>query len=415
MPVIMPKIRNMGAVGINIHYGAEAPADTSKLWVKTDTTPSSLTASPRDLEMTESDLMTCGATMPKKNNADMCAAAVGTNVYVFGGRASSSQSAGLNTILKYDAEADTLTTLSTVLPSVMFHGCAAAVGTKIYLFGGGTTGEYVRTNSILMYDTEADTITTLDGTLPEACMNLTACVVGTKIYLVGGRGAAFYKDIKSYDTDTGTITTMGATLAETGVYRPIALVGSKIYCFGARGGSTAYEKKVEVYDIDTDTVTALDNPMPIAFYHAAAVSVGTKVYLYAGGANGSRTRLVFDTETGTFTTQSGYLETAWKGIAAAKVTSGDMTKIFIFTGAYATFYAGYASDAIYASEFKTALATGTAYMKTAPSKNLFPFISGDTTLTVGVDRVYIGDAGETAAPQEAYLYDETTSEWKLIK
>ena len=64
--------------------------------------------------------------------SSMGAAAVGTKIYLFGGVGSSY----LNTIQVFDTTNDTLSTLSTTLPTTLVEMGAAAVGTKIYLFGG---------------------------------------------------------------------------------------------------------------------------------------------------------------------------------------------------------------------------------------------------------------------------------------
>ena len=63
----------------------------------------------------------------------IAAAAVGTDIYLFGGEGSGR----LNTISKYSTTTGALTDLSTTLPTSAYYIAAAAVGTDIYLFGGG--------------------------------------------------------------------------------------------------------------------------------------------------------------------------------------------------------------------------------------------------------------------------------------
>ena len=76
------------------------------------------------------------------------AAAVGNNIYIFGGYTGNGT---LNTILKFDTTTETITTLSTTLPSEVSHTSAAAVGNNIYIFGGHGATDY---DTIVKYTTE---------------------------------------------------------------------------------------------------------------------------------------------------------------------------------------------------------------------------------------------------------------------
>ena len=76
----------------------------------------------------------------------MPAAAVGTKIYIFGGCMVQS----VNTILEFDTETKTISTLSITLPTQLDGMPAAAVGTKIYIFGGnGPSG--TKLNTILEF------------------------------------------------------------------------------------------------------------------------------------------------------------------------------------------------------------------------------------------------------------------------
>ena len=72
-------------------------------------------------------------TLPKELDSSS-AAAVGTNIYLFGGYTPNTVS--LTDILKFDSTSETITTLSAVLPSGRRCGAVAAVNTNAYLFGG---------------------------------------------------------------------------------------------------------------------------------------------------------------------------------------------------------------------------------------------------------------------------------------
>ena len=110
----------------------------------------------------------------------IAAAAVGTDIYLFGGFGGISR---LNTISKYSTTTGALTTLSTTLPTSAYGIAAAAVGTDIYLFGGEGSG---RLNTISKYSTTTGALTDLSTTLPTSAYYIAAAAVGTDIYLFGG-------------------------------------------------------------------------------------------------------------------------------------------------------------------------------------------------------------------------------------
>ena len=110
--------------------------------------------------------------------------AVGSNIYIFGGR--TSDTVFSNTIQKLDTTTNTLTTLTTTLPSGMAYSSAAAVGGAIYILGGyGDSWSYFDT--IEKFDISNETITTLSTTLPKALFYTSAAAVGNNIYIFGGQ------------------------------------------------------------------------------------------------------------------------------------------------------------------------------------------------------------------------------------
>ena len=113
-------------------------------------------------------------------------------MYLFGGFYGSSASSiyQVNTICVFDTDALEITTLSVRLPQAAAAIASAAIGTKIYLFGG-TTGSKVANRSVLdtiiMFDTETNAITPLSIVLPATLCGAGAGVIGTRIYLFGGQ------------------------------------------------------------------------------------------------------------------------------------------------------------------------------------------------------------------------------------
>ena len=122
----------------------------------------------------------------------IAAAAVGTKIYLFGG----SDNSALNTIQVFDTTNNTIQTLSTTLPTASSNIAAAAVGTKIYLFGGSG-----RLNTINLFDTTNNTIQTLSTTLPQGEHSIGTAAVGTKIYLFGGSGSNYLNTINLFTVD----------------------------------------------------------------------------------------------------------------------------------------------------------------------------------------------------------------------
>ena len=80
-------------------------------------------------------------------------AAVGTDIYIFGGRNKiSTSSTYYNAIQKYDTLTDTTTTMSAKLANAAYRTSCAAVGTDIYIFGGYGSSGYLNTIQRLMIE-----------------------------------------------------------------------------------------------------------------------------------------------------------------------------------------------------------------------------------------------------------------------
>lgn len=104
-------------------------------------------------------------------------------MYTFGGWVSSSTLTS-NAIIK--CKDNTATTLTTTLPKSLRSSCAAALGSNIFVFGG--TDGTNNSNSIYKFDTTNDTISTLSVTLPTGIYGASAVSNGTDtIYILGGQ------------------------------------------------------------------------------------------------------------------------------------------------------------------------------------------------------------------------------------
>lgn len=121
------------------------------------------------------------------SNAHKCGCvSVGHKIFMFGGTTN-----GTNRwyeIWIYNTVESKLYVSPLQLPNSTASLGAAAVGSKIYLLGGQVNKGYSYTtaDTILVYDIAAETLTTLDATLPKKVEGAACAAVGSKIYLFGG-------------------------------------------------------------------------------------------------------------------------------------------------------------------------------------------------------------------------------------
>lgn len=167
-------------------------------------------------------------------------AAVGNNIYFFGG---STFKTG-TTINIYNISNNTLSKSSIALPISASGIAACAINDKIYLFGGHNTdtsagiyGTFL--DSITVFDVTNNTISTLGVRLPVKMMNIGVAALGTKIYLFGGSSAnyEYHNTIYEFDTLTNVIKKLDIELPEKMHGIAAATVNDKIYLFGGQGSS----------------------------------------------------------------------------------------------------------------------------------------------------------------------------------
>lgn len=400
-------IRNIeqGAV-LNVEYGQTPPADTSKLWVKCDK-PTNVTVSSR-LGDGAADVygFPLIATLPSIVTG-AAVAAVGKKVYVFGGASTYTNSNPLTTINVLDTETGSVTTLDAKAPST--PNCkAAAIGTKIYLACGGQY-QYYRT-TFHVFDTETNTIKSLATSADYMPSSFGMAAVGTKLYLFGGSAnTSATKKITVFDTNTSSIVTLSSTLPIE-MNNPICVtIGTKIYVFGPDNSSVEH---VCVFDTNTNVCTDLNLTIPRSISSSAAIAAGTKVYIFGGGmvttsSTPSDTILMFDSETNTFTTLDTRTPVGANGMGITLLDS----KIYLVGGRY-HFNSGCCYNSIYELPLTTPLAQGDVWIQTDMVSNFFPLISGETAIETGIYHVYVGNADNVMEEVEAYIYNG--SKWVQI-
>ena len=160
----------------------------------------------------------------------IAAATVGTKVYLFGGKIGATTSGYLTSIQVFDTESETISTLTTVLPQMAYGIAVASMGTSIYLFGGAYgSSTSKRLSTINVFDTISNTISTLATALPEAIYGMAAAAIGQRVYLFGGNTVS---SIRVFDTETETLSTLTATLPTGCREMGAAAVGTVVYLFG---------------------------------------------------------------------------------------------------------------------------------------------------------------------------------------
>ena len=259
----------------NIHYGNTAPEDTSKLWIKSEE-PSNISFpvvwKPEQIveDITDTGIKTL-------SNWGIGSAAVGTKIYLFGGIGDSYSS---RRVQVFDTKTKTLETLSVEMYAVR-DICAVAVDTKIYLFGG-FSGSLV--DSVRVFDTTTNTIQKLTATIKIYTDIISAAAVGTKIYLFGVDGTQYGGNpIYIFDTETNTVQSLSNILPKNLWGISAAAVGTKIYLFGGRTGTSGGDvNNIYIFDTETNTVQSLSNTLPKTVYYICATAVDTKIYLFGG-------------------------------------------------------------------------------------------------------------------------------------
>lgn len=219
------------------------------------------------------------------------AAAVGTDLYVFGGNTT-------NTLKKYDTLTNIWTTLPQVGPASRRKFGMTALGKKLYIYGGITTTGWSVFSDFWCFDTELMTWESLP--VPGGVSSGAALVVrGSLIYSFGGSNdnGVFYNSVYVYDPAKRAWTYLGG-LPSTVSMGVAAVVEGKFYYYG---GNTSNGKTVAVVSSSVDGVKwVAEPPAPIARYLLAGDVVDDVWYVF-GGAYGAMS------EPGKFTPSGGWV------------------------------------------------------------------------------------------------------------
>jgi len=228
--------------------------------------------------------------------SDLTATTVGSRIYLVGG-CSNDQihipdwggmyvcSETTNRTLAYSPATDTYTELADA-PRNRYRHAAAAVGTKLYIFGGKTLFDDT-IPEVDVLDTATNTWTTLADLMPSAASDSTAFVLDGKIFIVGGYDPAYnaLTQVVTFDPATETFATAARGLNTARGDVGSAVVDGTPYVFGGfthENDFKAPHPTLEVYNPSTETWEEHIEPAGIGRGDKAVVALHSR-FLVMGG------------------------------------------------------------------------------------------------------------------------------------
>lgn len=198
-------------------------------------------------------------------------AAVGTNVFLFGGASSRTSN------YKYDLQANTFES-KTSIPIRFNSSSVVAISTDIYIIGSAYNGaDFYK---LYKYDTLTDTYTQLSDMPISASAQNQAVAIGTDIYLYDT-----YQKLYKYDTLLDSYEEVGELPY---LYRAKAVaIGTDIYLISDN----------KLYKYDTITNTYVENTLPAGFptnlVAGALLAIDTNIYILGGGDSNNISKYKF--------------------------------------------------------------------------------------------------------------------------
>jgi N-acetylneuraminic acid mutarotase len=208
-------------------------------------------------------------------------------LFVIEGQESSYSSTGLVHI--YDPATGLWSNVVDAKPTPAYNICASAIGDQIYVAGGTpNAGSYADVLDVLdAVSLEWSTVTT--DPLPAATYGHACGVVGGKLYLAGGSvGMATTAAAYAYDpaAPAGSRWSSLAPLNTARIFAASAVVDGRLYVAGgmAAGGGPQLTS-VEVYDPAMNTWTTLDRGLTEPRAYVSATAAGARLVVCGGGVS----------------------------------------------------------------------------------------------------------------------------------
>lgn len=270
------------------------------------------------------------ATIKRNNFSWVQSVVVGKKIYQFGGGYSASDSgSSTKNGWVYDTETGAVSYLQNVFETVSDYISAVAVGTTVYLFGGRKAAQSSysvsgsATDRIMKFDTLTNTATTLEATLPYAGYIMSAVLFGSNIFIVTCKSSSYssagnYVNLSIFNTETETIQTVG-TVSTSGGYTGLGACGAygdSVYFIANAISGTAQSASVlkitPKQQLDSNVLFIQESFIPknkVALFKNANVEILTDVQgVYLGNEQGyadRKTAYIYDNDASQWKEVSG--------------------------------------------------------------------------------------------------------------
>jgi hypothetical protein len=403
---IIPKLPSGGGGGaeLNIAYGDTPPEDTTKLWCKCSE-PSGVHIGyglPTQEVATVAEgsdgvkISELAVTLPQALR-DSSAVAVGNKIYVFGGQTTGSSDSRVTTIYRIDTENLSCTRVSSSLTASVGIACVT-VDKKIYLFGGGTKGASY-SKDIYCFDVKNEALSK-KGTMAYERSHIGAAMVGDKIYLFGGKKSGTSTErtniITCYDLTTNVDTLLPTSLPAT-LEKPMTVVkGTDIFIMGGIDDSDSTDK-IYCYNTQSGKITTIDKVLPYKSYQSKLVMIDDNHGFIVGYQN----MLSFNLATMEF----GELMDLPSRSAFA--STNIESKIYRVGGTVDNVAVDTIQCIEIEGEMNVALENGLLAIVQSQGGTVFPLVATDTThIQIGIYKVYKGNADGVGEKVETALYKD---------
>jgi N-acetylneuraminic acid mutarotase len=197
------------------------------------------------------------------------------------------------------------------VPTAGVEATGAAVGTKMYVFGGYYNNVWLPTNKAFVYDTAKNTWSTLPA-VPKNLTHGATVVNGDNLIVAGGYstnssgGQTFaLNNVWNFNTDTNTWSNLPNLPAARGS-GGLAKMGNILHFFGGVDGNRV--EQPTHWTLDLNNLGAgwqTSTPMPFLRTHFPAIPIGTSIYIIGGltgiDANSTEYSTVYKYDTTTST------------------------------------------------------------------------------------------------------------------
>jgi len=205
------------------------------------------------------------------------------------------------------------------LPQAFHDAGGAALGSRMYLFGGGTASGPI--DAITAVDSAG--ATRVAGRLPARMSDTAAVTTGGRIYVIGGYTTTTpLRSVLAFAPGGGAPVQV-ATLPHAVRYAAAAAVGGRILVAGGTDGTTARDEIVSVDPARHAAAVIGHLPRPLA--HAAGAALGGTFYVLGGRGDGADSQrsaiLAIDPRSGRVRS-GGRLPLALSDLSAATTPDG---------------------------------------------------------------------------------------------